>query len=96
MQFFLKNNWYNIPRKIKIWYGDDFIFYKALNDKKVNYKVEGSNILHLHSATSGSIEYEYIKQNDEKIFKSLNMIKKKRSLFERILSDSDQYFLRIN
>lgn len=69
--FFKKNQYDIIPEKMKVWYGDDYLFYKGLKKRKKNYAITKSNILHLHSNTSKSKEFDNIKREDELYYKEL-------------------------
>ena len=65
--FIHKKNWDEIPNQLKIWAGDDWIFYRS---KKQNYiiDIEYNDIL---STTSSSEEFDSIKENDMSEMKKL-------------------------
>lgn len=61
--FIHKDNWISIPNDMKIWAGDDYIFYYK-NDLK-NYIIDGLKCYGHMSATSDSSEsFNPIKEND--------------------------------
>lgn len=69
--FIHKSNWINIPSDIKIWAGDDFLFYS--NNGLSNYLIEGIRCDGIMSLTSEdkSLEIEFgpIKNNDMMLIK---------------------------
>ncbi len=81
--FIHKDNWINIPEEMKIWAGDDFIFYYKNGLR--NYMIEGLRCHGHMSVTSDSSEsFEPIKKNDMMIMK--NLIEK--GLVENYLLDT--------
>ncbi len=70
--FFLKSNYFAIPEELKVWCGDDYIFYKSINKGLTNYAISNSNIMHLHSLTSDRKEFDKIKYEDQKKYKEIN------------------------
>lgn len=68
--FIHKENWIPIPEEMKIWAGDDFIFYYQ-NSRK-NYIIEGLRCQGHISFTCNSIEnFDQIKINDMYIMKDI-------------------------
>ena len=63
-----KKSYYKIPNKIKVWFGDDYLFVKNQNKKKQNYIIKNTKIYHCHSLTSNMTCFDKIKKEDEKIF----------------------------
>ena len=72
--FIHKNNWIEIPSEMKIWAGDDFIFY--YNNNLENYIIEGMECKGYMSYTNDIYQNEFdeIRKNDMSIIK--NYIKK--------------------
>jgi len=70
--FIHKNNWDKIPNDMKLWCGDDWIFYRM---KKINYSISGIKCDGYISATLDSEnlknEFNPIKENDIRIMKEL-------------------------
>jgi len=67
-----KKSYYKIPKKIKVWFGDDYLFIKNQNSKKQNYIIKNINIYHCHSLTSNMTCFDEIKkQDDDGIFYAL-------------------------
>ena len=62
---FNKNDYIEIPENIKVWCGDDFLFDRSQKLGKNNYKINNSNVLHLHSLTSNLEDFSKIKLNDQ-------------------------------
>ena len=69
--FFQKNQYDEIPKEMKIWYGDDYLFDKGIKNKKANYAIRNSNILHLHSNTSKLKEFDALKEQDKVYYQKL-------------------------
>lgn len=90
-----KSSYYEIPEEIKIWFGDDFLFEKNKEHKKINYRIKNSNIKHLHSLTSDAEEFDKIKKKDEKMYyKIFPQYNKKNTMFNvwsKIFSIKNQY-----
>ena len=62
--FLHKENYTPIPKEMKIWGGDDWIFVKCRNRRKQNYKITGLKIDGEIGVTSELIELGPIKEND--------------------------------
>ena len=72
--FFYKKNYVEIPNEIKIYCGDDWIFYHKQNNKKNNnYVICGQQIYHLQSLSSGEKSFNPILKKDKKIYKKLTI-----------------------
>ena len=71
-----KENFYNIPDDLKVWYGDDYLFSSNIANNKKNYKICTTGIKHCHSLTSKKIVFNTVKDNDlkswEKYSKEIN------------------------
>jgi Glycosyl transferase family 2 len=69
--FIHRNNWDLIPEELKLWAGDDWMFYRS---KKYNYVIDGLKCEGQLSATlddeSLSSEFNPIKENDMKVIKN--------------------------
>ena len=59
--FIHKNSYLMIPEQIKVWYGDDYIFYR---NGKPNYSMINLNIVGKPSQTSDLPEFDEIKRLD--------------------------------
>lgn len=70
--FFKKSIYTKIPEKLKVWYGDDFLFNKSLDNGLKNYSTSNSKIIHLHSFTSDRKEFDKIKHQDQLYYKKIN------------------------
>lgn len=68
--FFYKKNYVEIPNEIKIYYGDDWIFY---HNKSNNYTICGQEIYHLQSLSSGEKKFNPILKKDGEIYKKLTV-----------------------
>ena len=60
--FIHKNSYTAIPDDIKIWYGDDWIYYKS---GKTNWAMTNIDIIGKPSQTSDLPEFNEVKQNDQ-------------------------------
>ncbi len=68
--FIHKNNWIDIPTEIKIWAGDDFIFYYKNNLS--NYILDGLKCDGFMSATNDAFqEFDSIRNNDMYLIRDL-------------------------
>ncbi len=65
LMFIHKSNYKCIPNDLKIWHGDDYIFYCQKNP---NYVIEGFSIQTKMSSTSGLPQFESIKKLDTQIY----------------------------
>jgi hypothetical protein len=59
--FFNKSDWDPIPDNLKIWAGDDWLFYRS---KKENFALHGLKCFGLQSATINKLSVEDILQQD--------------------------------
>lgn len=89
--FFRKENYINIPEKLKVFCGDDFLFYVSLKNNYDNYLVKNTNIFHLHSLTSGLKQFDKIKYKDQLLYKKINPLysfteRQNFSFWERVFS----------
>ena len=75
--FVHKKNFTPIPEEMKIWGQDDWLFVKARNNKKQNYKLVGYTIYGELSLTSNSLsidpEIQLIKENDLRLKNYYNL-----------------------
>ena len=63
--FIHKNSYTPIPEDIKIWYGDDWIYYKS---GKTNWARTNIDIIGKPSQTSDLPEFNEVKQNDQRLY----------------------------
>lgn len=67
-----KENYYKIPKELKIIYGDNYLLKKNQENGKQNYSVGGLYVNHIHSSSSASPEYSSTVggdiKNSKKIF----------------------------
>ena len=90
--FFSKSNYFTIPEELKVWCGDDYIFYKSIDKGLTNYAISNSNIMHLHSLTSDRKEFDKIKYKDQKKYKKFNP---KYSLLQEVQSSEYKFLQKI-
>lgn len=77
--FLHKSNYFFIPEEMKIWCGDDYLFYRQ---KKFNYKIKGLGLKTQMSTTSGMSIFDEIKKQDQEIY--LTYYRQKQPLLNRI------------
>lgn len=78
MLFLHKNNYYQIPEELKIFYGDDYLFVMNQKHKRKNYVIENLKMYHYGSLSSKAFS---------------DLIKKENSLFNKFtLSIWDRLF----
>lgn len=70
--FFAKNKYFEIPEEMKIWCGDDYLIDMSKKSGFRNFEICNTNIKHLHSLTSSRKEFDEIKYNDQKVYKTIN------------------------
>jgi hypothetical protein len=63
--FIHKNSYQIIPNDMKIWYGDDWIYYKS---NKPNWAMMNLDIIGKPSQTSDLEEFDTVKQNDKGLY----------------------------
>lgn len=63
--FIHKNSYTPIPNDIKIWYGDDWIYYKS---GKPNWAMMNIDIVGKPSQTSDLPEFDSVKRNDQRLY----------------------------
>lgn len=59
-----KQDYYKIPTNIKIWCGDDYLFYMNKKHKKYCYQIITDKIVHVHRTTTGLISWHKVKEKD--------------------------------
>lgn len=88
---FGKKECYNkIPDDIKVWYGDDYLFYTNKN----NYVISGLTVYHLHELSSSDKNLKDIKENDSKLYNTFKVqsgMLNTNSLLENIFSLKNIY-----
>jgi GT2 family glycosyltransferase len=62
MFFIHRNSYVKIPESIKVWYGDDYLFFK---NGKPNYFMQNINVWGPTSITSNDPSFDKIKANDK-------------------------------
>lgn len=67
--FFCKSAYTEIPEEIKVFFGDNWIFYKARQSGKINYHISGQQIYHYHGMSSSSFARSPLYKNDKKYFR---------------------------
>lgn len=77
--FIKKENYYEIPKNIKVWCGDNYLLKKNLDNHKTNYEIIGAEIKHLKSMTVGNKKFEKICENDVYNYAKINPEFKKHS-----------------
>ena len=99
-----KENYYEIPKSLKIWCGDNYLLKKNIDNKKICYEVKNTQIKHVKSLTCNNPVFDKIKQKDidnyakiDKQFKSHSSYKK-NSFIQKIFSiknEGERKVLRI-
>ena len=59
-----KENYYVIPDDLKIIYGDNYLLYENLKNRKINYEIKNIPFNHIHSSSSASPEFASIVASD--------------------------------
>ncbi len=67
-----RNNYHAIPENLKIFCGDDYLFFMNNQNGKTNYKISGCNVKHCHQLSSLKPEFYKIEQKDCINFKKIN------------------------
>ncbi|MCB9987706.1 MAG: glycosyltransferase [Rhodospirillales bacterium] len=80
LMFLKRDNYTAIPDDLKIWCGDDYLFY---SQKQRNYVLKNVSINTVMSASSGHKEFETIKQQDIWLFNT--KYRKRHSIYESIM-----------
>lgn len=62
--FIKKENYYEIPKNIKIWCGDNYLLKKNIDNNKACYEIKNIEIKHLKSMTITSEKFEKICRQD--------------------------------
>lgn len=71
LMFGHRDNYFVIPDKLKIYCGDDYLFWKNQKNGKDNYKISGCNVKHCHQLSSGKKEFSKIKTADSQYYKTI-------------------------
>ncbi len=69
--FFHKTSYCEIPKELKIYYGDDWILEKNKKNHKQNYSICGQKIYHCESLSSGQKAFNPISEEDTKQYNKL-------------------------
>lgn len=67
-----RENYTPIPDNLKIFCGDDYLFFMNEKNGKTNYKISGCPIKHCHQLSSNKPEFFKIKQQDCFNYKKIN------------------------
>lgn len=67
-----KQDYYKIPDNIKIWCGDDYLFFVNKKNGKNCYQLITDRIYHIHSSTSRSNNWKKIKKEDMYNYKKID------------------------
>ena len=77
--FVHKNSWVQIPKDIKIWFNDDWLFITNNRAGKKNYRLWNFKVEGQISQTMGKLmkneKIQQIIKNDKKVFTELGMVK---------------------
>lgn len=76
-----KDEYINIPEKIKIWCGDDFIRYCVKKENKNIYELKNAKIYHLGGLSSRNSKFNRIKYRDVIEFGKINIDYKKNEAY---------------
>ncbi len=87
-----KKSYFEIPEKMLIWAGDDYLFYKNKKSNKVNYIISNVEIKHQHSLASSEDKFNDIKINDLHYFNDKYFSNK--SILEIIFSIKNEYLVK--
>jgi len=72
MALFFKKELYNpIPKSLKIWFGDNYIFNQIKKSNCDNYWIEGQTIYHLGSLSSGAFKKSSLYKADKKAWNKI-------------------------
>lgn len=92
-----KENYYEIPKNLKIWCGDNFLLKQNLDRNKTCYELKGITIKHLCSMTCSNPIFDKIKESDvyhyskiDKQFLNHSHYKKPLSLLQHIFSITNE------
>lgn len=80
--FIKKENYYEIPKNIKVWCGDNYLLKKNIDNNKINYEIIGAEIKHLKSMTVGNKKFEKICMQDVYNYAKINPEFKKHSHYK--------------
>ena len=80
--FIKKENYYEIPKNIKVWCGDNYLLKKNLDNNKTNYEIIGAEIKRLKSMTVGNKKFEKICEKDVYNYAKINHEFKKHSHYK--------------
>ncbi len=79
--FFHKNSYFEIPEKMLIFCGDDWLVKMNKKVRKQNYLISGQEIIHIGSLSSSETKFNKFFKQDIKIFRKLTIKWYHRLLF---------------
>ena len=68
--FFYKTSYYEIPEDIKIFWGDDWLFYQNKKHKTKNYLITNQKIYHYDGLSSNDKAVNPYAENDCRLYKN--------------------------
>ena len=80
--FIKKENYYEIPKNIKVWCGDNYLLKKNIDNNKTCYEIKNVEIKHLKSMTVGNKKFEKICEKDVYNYAKINPEFKKHSHYK--------------
>lgn len=80
--FIKKENYYEIPKNIKVWCGDNYLLKKNIDNNKTCYEIKNVEIKHLKSMTVGNKKFEKICEKDVYNYAKINLEFKKHSHYK--------------
>lgn len=92
-----KENYYKIPKCLKIWCGDNYLLKKNIDNQKICYEVKNTQIKHVKSLTCNNSFFDKIKAQDvynyskiDKRFKQHSHYPKNLSILQKIFSITNE------
>lgn len=80
--FIKKENYFQIPKNIKVWCGDNYLLKKNIDNNKICYEIKNVEIKHLKSMTVGNKKFEKICEKDVYNYAKINPEFKKHSHYK--------------
>ena len=92
--FVKKRDWVDIPDDIKIWWGDDFIRFTQVQNKRQVFKISGAPVSHLGSLSSANKNFNPIKRKDTLLYSKIDPRIKNREDYILLVQTPFQQKLR--